>query len=125
MLWTGALALLGGFSMVQTGRLALEQAAHQETRAEREMAERQRDEAREIAERMTAVAQEADAQSRQTAETIERERALRQRAEAEARRIRRARDQAVSGGPIDYGFGSVREPEAGPGDNRNPGGDPG
>lgn len=56
----------------------------------------------------------ADTQTRQTAETIESERARRLRAEAELRRVRNAYEQARDGGPVEYGFGRVRD--AGPAD---------
>lgn len=66
----------------------------------------------------------ADAQTRQTVATIEEERARRVRAEAEARRIRNEMDQARAGGPVDYGFGSVRNDGPGAGaaapNRRNP-----
>jgi hypothetical protein len=53
----------------------------------------------------------ADAQSQATAANIEAERARRLRTERELRRVRDAMAQARADGPIDYGFGGVRDDE--------------
>lgn len=105
----GVLALAGfGYGQVQAARA--------------ERLETERDEAARIADENAAAARdwraqyeqahndaiEAQQQAAATAETIERERRRRTQAERERRRIRDAVEQAVIGGPIDYGFGGVR-----------------
>lgn len=106
-----ALALAG----VQTGRLNhakhdLTESRAAEARLERTLTERtaERDAARDAA-------NDANHDNAETARMVEAERARRLRAEREARRIRDAMEQARAGGPVDYGFGSVRPSDGSPG----------
>ena len=129
MTWAVAFGLLlTSCSGIQTWRLNNAKAGERAARADLAMTERALGEARATQERLANAVREADAQTQQTAVSIEAERARRLRAEREARRIRDAVEQARNGGPIDYGFGGVRDAGSdapGPGDHnaadRNPG----
>lgn len=112
MLWAGALAavaLWGGYNDVRAGR-----AENQRDEALAELAGAERDLATATTERdlLAERSAAADAQTQRTAAGIEAERRLRLAAENELRRIRRAMAQAGSDGPIDYGFGGVRNNDA-------------
>ena len=109
MLWTGAIAAVGvwgAYNDVRAGRLENER---NEARATVESLEREVMEASAQRDALADAVASADAQSQQAAQTIEAERARRLRAEREARRIRDAMEQARAGGPVEYGFGGVRD----------------
>lgn len=116
--WTLVVLALAGVG-VQTARLNNAKDDLTEARGDLAAAVRSLETARETAERLADGIQQADAQTRATAELVERERRRRSAAEREARRIRDAMEQArAGGGPVEYGFGGVRdaEPVSGAGD---------
>lgn len=127
-LWVAAaFAIPAAGAAVQTMRL--HHAKHDLTEARADLAQTERTLAARTTERnlLARRAAAADAQSQRTADNIEAERARRLRTERELRRVRDAMDQAGSSGPIDYGFGGVRDagPSPGPGDGASaPAGDP-
>lgn len=128
MILAAGWALTAAFCAVQMGLKERVEDQRDEARADLAQTERALVAARETQARLADAVREADTQTRQTAETIEQERARRLRAEREARRIRDAQAQAAAGGPVDYGFGGVRDAGGaapGPGDDRPAGGDPG
>ena len=77
------------------------------------------------AENRRVALENARASAEVTRETIERERRISRRAQQEARSIRDAVDQARAGGPIEYGFGSVRNDPVGTGAAADPSGNAG
>lgn len=103
-----------GAAALQGVRLDHAKNALEDVRADLATSQRALVEARETANVLADNVREAAEQSRQTAETIETERARRVRAERERRRVQDAVDQARAGGPIDYGFGSMRDAGAEP-----------
>lgn len=108
------LAVIG----IQTARLSNAKGDLKDARADLAMAERNLTAARTERDLLAEAVVQADQLSQQTAANIEEERRLRSRTETELRRIRRAMAEAGSDGPIDYGFGSVRDAgEPAPGSN--------
>lgn len=125
--WTWLVITLGLLGL-QTGRIGNLKDDVRDLRADVAMAERHLADAAETVRDLSAQVNNANAAASQTAETIEAERARRLRAERDAARIRNEMAQARSGGPVDYGFGSVRNDGTAPtgsgsGDpnGRNPG----
>lgn len=110
MVWAAAAGVglfgWGAWNGVQADRFKAER---NEARAELAAVERDLISANAERDMLRDAAQQADAQSQQAAQTIEAERARRLRAEREARRIRDAMEQARAGGPVEYGFGGVRD----------------
>lgn len=110
MVWAAAAGVglfgWGAWNGVQADRFKAER---NEARAELASVERDLIAANAERDMLRDAAQQADAQSQQAAQTIEAERARRLRAEREARRIRDAMEQARAGGPVEYGFGGVRD----------------
>jgi hypothetical protein len=113
-------AAWGGWNHVRAGHLENQR---DEARADLAATERHLAAAQTERDLLAERAAAADAQSIQTAANIEAERARRTRTERELRRIRDAMAEAGSDGPIDYGFGRVRdagEPPAAAGDSAGP-----
>ncbi len=108
--WAVTFGLLG----VQTALKERIENQRDEARANLAMAERHLEATRIERDLLAEAAVAADQNSQQTARNIEAERRLRNRAEAELRRARRAIEQAGSDGPIDYGFGGVRNDQPPP-----------
>lgn len=102
-------AVTGGALAVQGALKERIENQRDNAREERDRAEQALTAAQETQRVLAAAVQAADAQTAQTARTIEVERARRVRAEREARSVRNAISEARAGGPIDYGFGGVRD----------------
>lgn len=106
--WTLVVIALAGMG-VQSARLENAKDDITDARADLGAAVRNLEEAREVTERLADGIRNADAQTRVTAELVEQERRRRTAAEREARRIRDAMDQVRAGGPVEYGFGGMRD----------------
>lgn len=119
--WTWLVISLGLLGL-QTGRIGNLQDDVRDARADLAMAERNAADLATTNQRLTEEVNNANRDASQSAANWQAERDRRLRAQQEARRIRDAMDQARTGEPVDYGFGSVRDDGAVP--PSAPGGDP-